>query len=176
MALQAPVTPRASMGRSVMMTGPRTCVKMLNPAVNQSALPYGMTRMGLNPAEREKERETRRSEAKRWKGRREKLDREKWEKIRERLSQGESCLSFIQEMCWSHLTPGKLNPTGDCVTSWSLHPLLQAVKIAAIHFSIWVSPWSHWEIKYLMTLALVGNMTLCELVIWRPERPIWVIL
>lgn len=39
------------MGRSAMMTGAQTCVKMLNPAVNQTALPYGMTRMGLNPAE-----------------------------------------------------------------------------------------------------------------------------
>lgn len=58
MALQAPVTLRASMGRSAMMTGARTCVKMLNPAVNQTALPYGMTRMGLNPAEeRRRERE-----------------------------------------------------------------------------------------------------------------------
>lgn len=46
------------MGRSAMMTGARTCVKMLNPAVNQTTLPCGMTRMGLNPAvERESERD-----------------------------------------------------------------------------------------------------------------------
>lgn len=61
------------MGRSAMMTGAQTCVKMLNPAVNQSTLPYGMTRMGLNPAE-EREREgARRSDGKAG----EKLDREK---------------------------------------------------------------------------------------------------
>lgn len=50
------------MGRSAMMTGAQTCVKMLNPAVNQTTLPYGMTRMGLNPAEERKrtEREIRR--------------------------------------------------------------------------------------------------------------------
>ncbi|KAM7375918.1 hypothetical protein PAMP_005679 [Pampus punctatissimus] len=58
MALQALVTLRASMGRSAMMTGARTCVKMLNPAVCQTTLPYGMTRMGPNPVEkRERERE-----------------------------------------------------------------------------------------------------------------------
>lgn len=60
MALQAPVTLRASMGQSAMMTGAQTCVKMLNPSVNQTTLPYGMTRMGLNPAE-ERKRRTRRS-------------------------------------------------------------------------------------------------------------------
>lgn len=37
-----------------MMTGAQTCVTMLNPAVNQTTLPYGMTRMGLNPAEERK--------------------------------------------------------------------------------------------------------------------------
>lgn len=51
MALQAPVTLQAGMGRSAMMTGARTCVKTLNPVVNQTTLPYGMTTMGLNPAE-----------------------------------------------------------------------------------------------------------------------------
>lgn len=30
--------------------------------------------------------------------------------------------------------------------------------------------------KYLMFLSLVGNMTLCELAMWRPERPVWVII
>lgn len=65
MALQAPVTPRASMGQSAMMTGAQTCVKMLNPSVNQTTLPYEMSRMGLNPAkERERERRTRRSTGK----------------------------------------------------------------------------------------------------------------
>ncbi len=54
MALQAPVTLRASMGRSAMMTGAQTCVRMLNPAVSQTTLPYGMTRMGCNPAEERK--------------------------------------------------------------------------------------------------------------------------
>lgn len=39
------------MGRAAMMTGAQTCVKMLNPAVNQSSLPYRTTRMDLNPAE-----------------------------------------------------------------------------------------------------------------------------
>lgn len=71
MALQAPVTLRASMGRSAMMTGARTYVKMLNPAVSQTTLPYGMTRMGLNPAE-ERGMRTRRSGGKA----REKLDSE----------------------------------------------------------------------------------------------------
>ncbi|CAB1443437.1 unnamed protein product [Pleuronectes platessa] len=52
MALQAAVTLRASMGRSAMMTGARTCVKTLNSAVNQTTLPCGMTRMGLNTAKR----------------------------------------------------------------------------------------------------------------------------
>lgn len=54
MALQAAVTPRASVGQSAMMTGAQTCVKMLNPSVNQTPLPYGMTKMGLNPAEKRK--------------------------------------------------------------------------------------------------------------------------
>lgn len=51
MALQAPVTLRASVGQSAIMTGARTCVNTLNPAVNQCALPFGMTRMGLNPSD-----------------------------------------------------------------------------------------------------------------------------
>lgn len=63
MALQAPVTLRASMGQSAMMTGAQTCVKMLNPSVNQTTLPYEMSRMGLNPAEERKTR-TRRSAGK----------------------------------------------------------------------------------------------------------------
>lgn len=54
MALRAAVTPRASVGQSAMMTGAQTCVKMLNPSVNQTPLPYGMTKMGLNPAEKRK--------------------------------------------------------------------------------------------------------------------------
>lgn len=61
MALQAPVTLRASTGQSAMMTGAQTCVKMLNPSVNQTTLPYGMTRMGLNPAEERKRRTRRRA-------------------------------------------------------------------------------------------------------------------
>lgn len=40
-----------------MMTGAQTCVKILNPAVNQTTLPYRMTRMGLNPAEEREEGE-----------------------------------------------------------------------------------------------------------------------
>lgn len=56
MAVQAPVTPRASAGQSAMMTGAQTCVNMLNPAVSQTTLPYGMTTMGLNPAEERKRR------------------------------------------------------------------------------------------------------------------------
>lgn len=78
MALQAAVTLRASMGRSAMMTGARTCVKMLNSAVNQTTLPYGMTKMGLNAAQ-EKEGER---EQERWKGRRkgQRQTRRHWER------------------------------------------------------------------------------------------------
>lgn len=51
MALRAPVTLRAGAGQSAMMTGARTRVNALNPAVNHRALPFGMTRMGLNPSD-----------------------------------------------------------------------------------------------------------------------------
>lgn len=54
MSLQAPVTLRASVGQSAMMTGAQTRVNTLNPAVNHSALPFGMTRMGLNPSDERK--------------------------------------------------------------------------------------------------------------------------
>lgn len=49
------------MGQSAMMTGAQTCVKMLNPSVNQTTLPYGTTRMGINPAEERKRRTRRRA-------------------------------------------------------------------------------------------------------------------
>lgn len=57
MALQAPVTLRASVGQSAMMMGARTRVNTLNPAVSQSTLPFGMTRMGLNPSDERKDEE-----------------------------------------------------------------------------------------------------------------------
>lgn len=53
MALQAPVTLRASVGQTAMMTGARTRVSTLNPAVSHSTLPFGMTRMGLNEKKHE---------------------------------------------------------------------------------------------------------------------------
>lgn len=88
MALQAPVTLRASMGRSAMMTGARTCVKMLNPAVNQTTLPYGMTRMGLNPAE-ERQRGRGKDNQERWKSRKVKFVNGEMRKD-QRKTQGES--------------------------------------------------------------------------------------
>lgn len=54
MAVHVSVTQRASMGGSAIMMGAQTCVKMLNPAVSQDALP--LRRTTTAPAEMTEER------------------------------------------------------------------------------------------------------------------------
>lgn len=74
------------------------------------------------------------------------------------------------DLLFTHNCTRKLNSTVPhkiCII------LQQAVKIVAIHFSIGTSPLSHLsgEIKYLMSLSLVGNMTVCEHVIDGKKGP-----
>lgn len=177
MALQAPVTLRASMGRSAMMTGAQTCVRMLNPAVSQTTLPYGMTRMGCNPAE-ERKREGRWGALKRQergsgqgairKAQR-KTSRRKEKVVCKPIILFQTCADVISLNIYRKLHKS----VGDYVTLRSLHSSVRgSIKIEAIQFSIWASLLSRlsWEIKHLMSLSLVGNITLCELVIWRPEK------
>lgn len=97
------------MGRSAMMTGARTCVKTLNPAVSQTTLPYGMTRMGLNPAEeRQGERDEERAAERQERG------------IRP-IRQTEGGRVFISEKCAHVIQFNTFNPTGLCVATRSLH-------------------------------------------------------